>query len=77
MGCIVDIMAVLAILRSYGYGANASEAVEKITKDEKDHCKCSCFTFQFGQPQHINAVYFPDRAIKVKYIAYLHETLLT
>lgn len=45
MGCIVDIIAVLAILRSYGYGANASEAVEKITKDKKDHHKCSFFTF--------------------------------
>ena len=45
MGCIVDMIAVLAILRSHDYVANASEAVEKTTKDEKDHHKCSFFTF--------------------------------
>ena len=43
--CGDDFDAVLAIFRSYGYGANAAEAVEKIVTDEKDYSKCSlCFT---------------------------------
>ena len=37
--------AVLAIFRSHRYDANASEAVEKSTVDEKDYHKCSlCVT---------------------------------
>ena len=34
--CGYDFDCVLAILRSYGYDTNASEAVEKITLDEKN-----------------------------------------
>ena len=35
-------VAILAIFCSYRYGANVSEAVEKITTDEKDYqIKCS------------------------------------
>ena len=33
----VDFGAVLAILSCYSYGANASEAVGKISTDEKDY----------------------------------------
>ena len=36
-----DFEAALAIFSSYDYGANASEAVEKIATDEKDYRKCS------------------------------------
>ena len=32
-----DFDAVLTIFRFYGYGANASEAVEKIAADKKDY----------------------------------------
>ena len=40
-----DFDDVLAIFRSYRYGANASEAVENITLDEKNYHKCSlCVT---------------------------------
>ena len=33
--------AVLATFRCYEYGANASEAVQKIATDQKDYPKCS------------------------------------
>ena len=36
----MKIDAVLAIFLSYWYGANASEAVEKIATGEKDYHKC-------------------------------------
>ena len=36
-----DFEELLAILCFYGYGANAFEAIEKITTDEKDYHKCS------------------------------------
>ena len=36
-----DFEDVLVILCSYDYGANASEAVEKIATDEKGYHKCS------------------------------------
>ena len=36
-----DFDAVLAIWYFYYYGANASEAIEKIATDEKDYHKCS------------------------------------
>ena len=39
--CGDDSDAALVISRSYSYSANASEAVEKITTDEKDYHKCS------------------------------------
>ena len=38
--CGDDFDAVLAIYRSYRYGANASEAVQKIVTGEKDYHKC-------------------------------------
>ena len=31
---------------------SASEAVEKIPTDEKDHRKCSLMVFYFAQPEH-------------------------
>ena len=37
--CREDIDAVLAVFHFYGYGENASEAVEKIDTDEKDYHK--------------------------------------
>ena len=37
--CGDDFDAVFTIFRSYRYGANASEAVDKITAEEKDYCK--------------------------------------
>ena len=36
-----DFDGVIVIFRSYRYGANASEAVEKIAADEKYYRKCS------------------------------------
>ena len=39
--CGNDFEAVLAIFCCHGYGANASEAVEKIATDEQDYHKCS------------------------------------
>ena len=39
--CGEDFDNVLAIFRSYRYGANAFEAFEKIAIDEKDNHKCS------------------------------------
>ena len=42
--CRFGFDAVLAIFRSYGYGTNASEAVEKIAANKKDYHKHSfCF----------------------------------
>ena len=35
--------AALAVFLSFCYSANASEAVETIATDEKDHHKCSLF----------------------------------
>ena len=37
----IDFEAVLATFRCYDYGANASEAVQKIATDQKDYQKCS------------------------------------
>ena len=37
--CGDDFDAVFTIFRSYRYGANASEAVDKITTEEKDYYK--------------------------------------
>ena len=39
--CGDDFDAVLAIYRSYRYGAKASEAVENMAIGEKDYHKCS------------------------------------
>ena len=36
-----DVADVLATFYSYDYGANASEAVEKIVTDHKNYHKCS------------------------------------
>ena len=36
-----DFEAVLATFCCYGYGANASDAVQKIATDQKDYHKCS------------------------------------
>ena len=36
-----DFEAVLATFCCYGYGANASEVVQKIATDQKDYYKCS------------------------------------
>ena len=36
-----DFEAVLATFCCYGYGANNSEAVQKIATDQKDYYKCS------------------------------------
>ena len=36
-----DFEAVLATFCCYGYGANASEAVQKIATDQKGYHKCS------------------------------------
>ena len=36
-----DFEAVLAALYCFDYGANASEAVQKIATDQKDYKKCS------------------------------------
>ena len=36
-----DFEAVLLIFCYYDYGANASQAVEKISTDKKDYHKCS------------------------------------
>ena len=36
-----DFEAVLATFCCYDYGANASEAVQKIATDQKDYHKCS------------------------------------
>ena len=36
-----DSEAILATFCCYGYGTNASEAVQKITTDQKDYHKCS------------------------------------
>ena len=36
-----DFETVLATFCCYNYGANASEAVQKITADQKDYYKCS------------------------------------
>ena len=42
--CSDDSDAVLSILICYGYGENTSEAVAKITADEKEYQKISfCF----------------------------------
>ena len=37
----IDFEAVLATFSCYGYGANASETVEKIATDQKDYAKYS------------------------------------
>ena len=43
--CGDESVAVSAICRSYSYGPNSSERVEKIVIDEKDYYKCSlCVT---------------------------------
>ena len=43
--CGDDFCAALANFRSYRYGVNSSETVEKIARVEKDYHKCSlCVT---------------------------------
>ena len=40
-----DFEAVFATFCCYGHGAKAPEAVQKITLDQKEYCKCSsCVT---------------------------------
>ena len=38
-----DIAAVLVIFCCYDHGAKASEAVQKIARDQKEYCKCSSY----------------------------------
>ena len=38
-----DFEAILATFYCYDYGANASEAVQKIAIDKKDYHKCSSY----------------------------------
>lgn len=47
-----DFDAVLNLFRSYHYGENASEAVEKIGTYEKDCHKCSMYVIVFIATAH-------------------------
>ena len=42
-----DFEAVLATFCCYDHGAKASEAVQKITTDQKEYCKCSSCVIKY------------------------------
>ena len=49
-----DFEAVLATFCCYEYGSNASEAVQKITADQKDYHKCSLCVIVWWIAKNIN-----------------------
>ena len=46
--------ALLATFCCYDYGANTSEVVQKVDKDQKDYCKCSTCVKCAEQLKYIN-----------------------